>query len=154
MRPSSRPSNSRPVDRKPDSGDRLGLVVQLAAILFVCAAASGLYLLRGGGATFTGMWIVMGPPASAGLLFVGSTLLFPNLLAPGRIAFPLNVTLPIVYALLTRVSVVLWASPASAAFAPYDPMVPALIWSRTDALAVVALLQCAVLSAVVVAKSR
>lgn len=154
MQPPARPSNNRPVDRKPESGDRLSLVVQVAAILFACAAFSGLYLLRGGGATFPGIWIVMGPPASAALLFVGSTLLFPNLLAPGRIAFPLNITLPVVYALLTRVSVVLWVSPTSAAFAPFDPMMPALMWSRTDALAVVALLQCAVLSTLVVAKNR
>jgi len=137
------------------TGDRLSLLVQVAAFLFLCAAGTGYALIdRSLIRSSEEVAIFLGPPASAALLFVASGLGFPNLMSPGRLAFPLNLTLPVVFALLIRVSVILWASPSSAAFRTLDPLMPALSWAQAGPLAISALVQCAILSVFAVAANR
>lgn len=138
-----------------DRGDRISLVVQTAAILFLCAATAGYVLFdRAELHDLQRVAIFLGPPASAALLFVAAALGFPNLLAPGRIAFPLNLTLPIVFVLLIRVSVILWATQSSAVFRAFDPLIPALSWVGIGPLFVSAMLQCLVLSIIVIVGNR
>jgi len=91
---------------------------------------------------------MLGPVGSATLLFCVAGTARPGLLGgDGVVRFPLNLTLPLVYTVLTRLSVLLWASPEQSAFRPVDPLIPALFWAQPMALAAMCALQVAVLSA-------
>jgi len=150
----SQPKPDRP-PRRVERGDRLSFLVQTAALLFLCAAGAGYILVdRSLLRSPQEYAIFLGPPASASLLFVAAGVGFPHLLSPGRLAFPLNLTLPIVFPMLIRVSVILWASPSSAVFRAFDPLMPALSWTNAGPLALSALIQAIVLSVFVVAGNR
>ncbi len=138
-----------------EKADRFGFVVQTAALLFFCSGLGGAFVaMREEYKAFPALAIFLGPPAAGAVLFIGAVLGFPDLLGGGRIAFPMNLTLPIVFALLTRVALVVWASQSSAAFRPFDPIVPALVWQETTPLIAAALVQCAVLSGIAALAKR
>lgn len=128
-------------------GELLNLAAQLGAVLFLIAAVVGyLCLDRSQFNSWQDLAVLAGPVASASLLFVAAAMFAPGLLAPRRLAFPLNVTLPIVFAALVRASVVLWLSPQSAVFATQEALRPAMVWTRPFPLIYAAVAQCFVLS--------
>jgi hypothetical protein len=127
--------------------DRVGLIVRTAGWLFLSSAALGYFLLnRAEYPALRDYAVVLGPLASATLVYIAASLAIRDLHAPGRLVFPLNLTLPVVFTLLIRVSVILWASPSGPAFRTPDALLPALVWTNPLALALLALIQCALLT--------
>ncbi|AIE85043.1 hypothetical protein [Fimbriimonas ginsengisoli] len=131
-----------------DRGERVALIVRTACLLFATAVSVGFLLAdHREYRQLRDYAVLLGPIASATLIFIAVSLARPNLHAPGRLVFPLTITLPVVFVLLVRVSVVLWTSPEGSAFRASDALLPALAWTHPLRLAVLALTQCAVLTA-------
>jgi hypothetical protein len=87
------------------------LSVDVATILLLCALAVGLGHLWQQGEDRVGAFaIVAFVPVTATCLFIVASALVPDLLAGGRLRFPLNLTLPAVYLMLHLASTVLWTS--------------------------------------------
>lgn len=84
---------------------RLTFAVEVSAILYVAAAIVGIGLLyrshaliaAGGSSNTLAVIGVIAMPALAALLFIFSCVLFPGLVTPLRLKFPLNFTLPVVF---------------------------------------------------------
>jgi hypothetical protein len=129
-------------------GLRIARIARLAALQFFSGVLVGyLFLDRKTYAGAGAMLVATGPLASAVLLNASAIALVPRLL-PGRpLGSPTNFTMPVVFALLLRVSEILWTSPPSAAFRPPEPLLPALIWSKPLVLLALAGLQSAVMTA-------
>lgn len=127
--------------------NRLFLAVQLGAILFVCSAAFGVFqtsrLSPGNSLAYV---FVLGIPASATILFILLATLLPGLLAVQGIKFPLNVTLPVVFAALTLASVVFWTTPNLALINQVEIQTYGLIWKQPLQLGVAALAQMGILT--------
>ena len=124
------------------STQQIAVIFQSAAVLFGCAAAFGIARLqqlptREPGSTL----VVMALPISATLLFLLVAFLVPSLTATQRLAFPLNVTLPLVFGAMTVVSVVLWTTTGSALFQVPGVLRLAETWSHPFSLVVVAAAQ-------------
>ncbi|MBW7927311.1 MAG: hypothetical protein H3C58_04305 [Fimbriimonadaceae bacterium] len=85
-------------------------------------------------------------PVLAAMLMVGSALIVPNLFAPYRLAFPLNVTLPVVYAVLLVVSSSLMTHMPTALEQVPPILAPVLGWQQPQILLQVAAGQFVVLS--------
>jgi hypothetical protein len=87
---------------------RTVLVLECATVLLLCAGGTGLiHLWKTGPLTFqiasTGLLV----PAFTTILFLCVSLGIPDLYAVGRIRFPLNVTLPILYTAMLLLSMTL-----------------------------------------------
>jgi len=109
--------------------------MQTAVPMMVCGGVLGAALLdRTTFHTWRDFGVMLGPVASASLLFIAASLFAPSLVPSGRLVWPQNLTLPVVFAMLVRVSVILWASPPNAIFQPLDPLRPALVWTQPFAL--------------------
>jgi hypothetical protein len=93
--------------------------------------------------------ILTGPIFSSTLLGGVVLLCFPQAVPGGRVEFPLNVTMPVVFALFVRASVILWTSPQSAIFQPADPLRPALAWTSWPSLGWLAAAEFAVLTGII-----
>jgi hypothetical protein len=118
------------------------LVLQTALTLFAVAGAFGLVRLRQLGLSGREPTVVvLALPISATLLYVLIAFMVPSLLAPGRLRFPLNLTLPVVFVAMTLVSVVLWTTTGSAAFQVPEALQVARIWTQPSTLGVVAFAQ-------------
>lgn len=127
---------------KDRSRQEVALIVQTAATLFAVAAAFGLVRLRQMGLSGREPTVVvLALPISATLLYVLAAFTIPSLLATGRVRFPLNLTLPVVFIALTLVSVVLWTTTGSAAFQIPEALQVARLWTQPAILATVALAQ-------------
>ena len=123
------------------------LIVEISLWLFCTGAVLGYFLLdRKTFPAFRDYMIAIGPVATATLLYLGLSMALPDLHAPGRLGFPLNFTLPVVFVVLIRVAVILWASPSGSAFRAPDVLLPALVWTNYTALGVLLLIQIAILS--------
>jgi hypothetical protein len=127
---------------KDRSRQEVVLIVQTAATLFAVAATFGLVRLRQMGLSGREPTVVvLALPISATLLYVLAAFTLPGLLATGRVRFPLNLTLPVVFIALTLVSVVLWTTTGSAAFQIPEALQVARLWTQPGILATVALAQ-------------
>jgi|GEM_PF-2206498 len=123
------------------------LALTCAGVLYGVASAVGAGLLWTNGVRdVLSFMVVLGVAASATILFIVAGLTVPNLFAVGRIAFPLNLTLPVVYVLLLVVSVLLWTSTGSALVLVPEPLLPARLWAVPKVLGMTAVLQCVMLS--------
>ena len=131
------------------------LVLQTALTLFAVAAAFGLVRLRQLGLSGREPTVVvLALPISATLLYVLVAFIMPSLLAPGRLRFPLNLTLPMVFVAMTLVSVVLWTTTGSAAFQVPEALQVARIWMQMPTLATVAVVQALALTGLVLLQKR
>lgn len=127
--------------------NRLFLAIQLGAILFVCSASFGVFQTsRLAPANRLAYAFVLGIPASATLLFILLATVIPGILAVGGIKFPLNVTLPVLFAALTLASVVLWTTPNLALINQFEIQTYGLIWKQPLQLGVAALAQMGILT--------
>lgn len=130
-----------------------GFVFELTLLLFICAAAVGIWFVsRQPDANRSTYLVVVGLPVSAASLFAFSCFLVPDLVAPRRVVFPLPVTLPLVYSLLIIVSVVLWTTNGSSIVATDPTLNRAMLWSQPLPLGMTVALQCLVLSVVALKK--
>lgn len=131
------------------------LVLQTALTLFAVAAAFGFVRLRQLGLSGREPTVVvLALPISATLLYVLVAFMMPSLLAPGRLRFPLNLTLPTVFVAMTLVSVVLWTTTGSAAFQVPEALQVARIWTQAPTLATVAVAQALALTGLVLLQKR
>ena len=127
---------------KERSRQEVVLILQTAVTLFAVAAAFGLVRLRQLGLSGREPTVViLALPISATLLYVLAAFTLPSLLAPGRLRFPLNLTLPVVFVALNLVSVVLWTTTGSAAFQVPEALQVARVWTQVGTLATVAVAQ-------------
>lgn len=116
---------------------RLSLSLELAFVMFLCSAAvGGARTLRLPGSDTLSYAVALGVPAVAWLLLVLLACILPSLVAPGRLAFPLNFTLPIVFTALTFLVHGLVMRSGSTLTAPPDRLLPAVIWGQPGALLV------------------
>lgn len=124
------------------------LVLQTALTLFAVAGAFGFVRMRQLGLSGREPTVVvLALPVSATLLYVLAAFIMPSLLAPGRLRYPLNLTLPVVFVAMTLVSVVLWTTTGSAAFQVPEALQVARIWTQPSTLGVVAFAQVLTLTA-------
>jgi hypothetical protein len=108
--------------------------------MYVCAAAYGAYMVyRNVAVPKQVLGIVLFVPAFASILFLLVAMVFPNLLAPKRLVFPLNVTLPPVYGALVLLTVMLFTSTGNSLVVPYDKLRAATFWANPWVLVLVTL---------------
>ena len=136
-------------------GDRFSLACVCAFTMYACAAAYGAFFVYRSSAT-PGLYlgVILGLPALAAILFIFTAVLVPNLLAPRRLVFPLNLTLPPVYAAYVVLSVMLLTSTGSSLILPYDRIRAALFWTRPGILILVTLSQILCLSVLALFRSQ
>lgn len=138
-----------------EDGVPIGLVLATAALLLAIALGySFVYLDRSGVQDPASRLIVLGLPISAALLYVAIGIIVPGLFARRRLAFPLNVTLPIVYASLLVLSVLLWTSPGNALVAVNEVVRPARVWLTPYELVRLGLLQALALTVPIAFRRR
>lgn len=80
---------------------RLGFSMECAGLLYlVCMGIGLIRLWRMSSISLVSIVGILSAPAVASLVFVGVGAVLPNLLGPGKLTVPLNVTLPAVYTTL------------------------------------------------------
>lgn len=87
-------------------GKRLfGVSIEISFTLFAVCGLVALLFMNRTAADFRGTAIVIAVPAISSLALVVLTAILPGMLAPGRVAYPLNLTMPIVHAALMLVTI-------------------------------------------------
>lgn len=124
-------------------------VVPVASLLYICAAGYGLVRTRQMGLSgFLPTSVLISIPTTATALFLVASLLVPSLVVRSRVVFPLNLTLPVVFASMMLVSLVLWTESRTPLFAISEALRPARFWNSPGELLRVALIQAAALTLV------
>jgi hypothetical protein len=85
-------------------------------------------------------------PITACLAFIVIGLVVPSLFAVGRISFPLNITLPIVFAVLVRLFAMLWTYGPNPLVRFEVLLAATLIWQTWETTFIVLLAQVILLS--------
>lgn len=127
----------------------IDLILETSSVLFLCGTAFAVFsFITRGTASLIPLVIAASLPAAASLLLVIAGIMFPAIYAVRRLAFPLNITLPLMHcsmvfmlAELTRGSFGLERLP--------ELLVPALAWGDVRFLALACLGQVIVLSLMV-----
>lgn len=115
--------------------------------LTVVAFGFGVMRLRQAGVSFGPvMTVALAMPASATLLFGLVGIAVPGLFATKRLRFPLPLTLPLVYATLLVVSVVLWTTQARPLFSVPQALRIAGFWTEGQTLSILVVAQALTLS--------
>jgi hypothetical protein len=110
--------------------------------MFFCAAAIGIFHLRSAGVQDTPPYaFVLAVPFMTVLAFMFVSALVPSLYAPGRLVFPLTISLPIIYCLLLIVSAVLWSSSGNSLVRPNAALDVLAIWFSPTILLLLAVIQ-------------
>ncbi len=128
---------------------RLTLGLELSFTLFLCSAAIALvHTWKSGPGNLLSYSVVLSVPAFAwvGLVVLGCSV--PQLLSPGRLAFPLNLTLPAIYTALLLMVHALVMRTGNSIIAPSDRLLPAVMWGQPIFLAMSLLLGALALSAI------
>jgi hypothetical protein len=110
---------------------RLTLGLELSFTLFLCSAAIALlHTWKTGTSNLLSYSVVLSVPAFAwvGLVVLGCVV--PQLLSPGRLVFPLNLTLPAVYTALLLMIHALVMRTGNSIIAPSDRLLPAVMWGQ------------------------
>jgi hypothetical protein len=100
------------------------------------------------------MGIILGLPAVATALFLATAIAVPGLLAPKKLVFPLNLTLPLVFASYVVLTVMLLTSTGSSLIVPYDRLRVAMFWASPSVLILVTLSQVLCLTMLSMFKSQ
>lgn len=133
---------------------RLNLALETGIMLFVCAGAvAGTRLWKEGASDFLTFAVALSGPAVAAMLFVLLVFTMPALIAPGRIRFPLNVTLPIVYTLLIVMVAMLVLRVGSGLSLPNERLRPISVWSQWNIPLIALVAQVVALSAFAVLRN-
>jgi hypothetical protein len=105
-------------------------------LLFGCSGTLGAYRIwRQGANRITDYSVAIGIPATASVALIVAALIAPNLVAPGRLRFPLNLTLPIAYLPLMLASLVMWTTNRGSIQATPEVLLPARLWAEPGLLA-------------------
>jgi len=136
-------------------GSRFSLACTCGLVMYACAAGYGGYFLyRGSTSPGHYVGIILGLPALATVFFLLTAFNVPGLLAPGRLVFPLNITLPLVYAAFVVLTEMLLTSTGSSLIIPFDRMRVAALWATPEALLLVAFSQCLCLTGLAMLKAE
>jgi hypothetical protein len=136
-------------------GNRLALACTSALVLFACAAGYGGYFVyRGTPTPGHYLGVILGLPALATLLFLVAAFNVPGLLAPGRLVFPLNITLPLVFAAFVVLTEMLLTSTGSSLIIPVDRIRVATFWISPNVLVLVTFSQMVCLTALAKLKAE
>jgi hypothetical protein len=120
----------------------LSLSGMSGVIMFCCAAAVGAYHVRTSGIVGPLPYIfVIGVPCLTVLTFLFVSALVPKLYAPGRLVFPLTISLPIIFCLLLVVSAVLWSSTGNSLVRPNPALDVLAVWFSPTILVLLAAIQ-------------
>jgi hypothetical protein len=140
------------------ASDRFALAMECAVILFLCAAIPGAFWVwRHGGQGMLAYSPAVGLPGGAALIFIAVGVTVSGLFAVDRIAFPLNVTLPIVFTTLLLATHAIWTqitTRGSSIAALPEGLREADVWAHPGLLGLTVFLQFAALSGVAVLKRR
>jgi len=98
--------------------------------------------------------VILGIPAFATILFLLTAFRVSGLLAPGRIAYPLNITLPPVFAAYLVLTVLLLTSTGSSLIIPFDRLKAAMFWISPTVLGLVTFSQFLCLTALTKLKAE
>jgi len=141
--------------KESEKGSRFYLACLCGMTMYACAAGYGGYVVLRSSST-PGMYIgiVLGLPAVATALFLVTSLAVPSLLAPRRLVFPLNVTLPPVFAAFLLLTVMLLTSTGNSLILPYDRLRAAMFWASPSVLVLVTLSQVLCLTVLAMLKSQ
>lgn len=135
-------------DSGPPVRGRFRLAVTCAITMYACAAVYGAYFVFTGSSRPTHfLAIVLGLPAIAACLFILTAANVPGLLAPGRLVFPLNLTLPPVFAAFLILLVLLLTKTDSGLIVPFEKLRAVQFWTSKEVLTVVTLSQIICLTA-------
>jgi len=133
---------------EPLVGDRFSTACTCGLIMYACAAGYGAYfVIRSTSTPSMYLGVILGLPAVATVLFLLTSFAVPSLLAPRRMAFPLNLTLPFVYAAFVVLTVMLLTSTGSSLIIPFDRLRAAEFWKQPAVLALVTFSQIVCLTA-------
>ncbi len=126
------------------------LAIACAGVLFFCSAAIVVFQLWQAGPQSTVRYgVALGVPFAATGFFLGTCVLVPNVLAVGKLRFPLNITLPLIFAALVLLVVTLWTSTGNSLVAGPEILRTAKIWLSPSLLAEMVLFQGALLSLII-----
>jgi len=110
---------------------RLSFAIECAGALYItCAIIAIVTLWRASSISILPLLGTLAAPAVAALIFVLVAILIPNLTRPGRLLFPLNVTLPFLYCAFLLVILILGPGSEPEILRLRDIMEWALIWAR------------------------
>ena len=142
-------------DKVTEQGNRFSLACTCGLTMYACAAGyGGYFVFRGSSSPTQYLGVILGLPAVATILFLLTAFNIPGLLAPGRIAFPLNLTLPPVFAAYVVLTVMLLTSTGSSLIIPFDRLRVALFWTSPAVLILVTLSQILCLTALTKLKAE
>ncbi len=111
-------------------------------VLFFCAAGLGAFHVRSlGPVGLLPYAFVLAVPFLTVVSFMFVSALAPKLYAPGRLVFPLTVSLPIIYCLLLVVSTMLWSSTGNSLVRTNPALDVLAIWFSPTVLALLAIIQ-------------
>jgi magnesium-transporting ATPase (P-type) len=105
-----------------------------------------LYEVIGGEAELSRLLFQLVPPLTAALAIIPLVRVLPDLIPPGELRFPLNLTMPIVHNILILVSVALAATRRAVILHPPEPIEWIAVWARAELLGLNILLHTGVLT--------
>jgi hypothetical protein len=124
----------------------IDLILETSSALFICGAAFAVIsLFIRGIHDLTGLVVATSLPAAASLLLLIAALLAPGIYAVRRLAFPLNVTLPLIHGSM----IFMLAELTKGSFGMEQPpskLMPALAWDSLPFLALSVAFQIVLLS--------
>lgn len=133
---------------------RVGVAIQASFALFLVSSLVALYFLRREPDMKPAIFmLVLSVPAIASLALVALIAAVDALLPAERLAFPTNLTLPIVHVALMAVLIKLMATTPNALEAVPDQFSPALIWQHWNVLAVCGFGELLILSLMLLSKA-
>ena len=121
---------------------RMSLASRCALPMYACSAGYGGYVVFKDSSTpGSYLGIILGLPAIAMALMVILTATVPDLLAPQKLVFPLNITLPLVFSSLLLLTVLLLTSTGSSLIIAHDRLRVAMFWANPTVIFLVTLSQ-------------
>jgi hypothetical protein len=100
-------------------------------MLLLCAVLIGAFRLYQEG--FSGVLpylVVLAVPFTAMAMLLGLALAVPSLTEIGRLAFPINLTFPLVFNALMLLAVTLWTQSSGSLVATHEILRPAKVWAE------------------------
>jgi hypothetical protein len=139
---------------KRESRQRFSLSLSCGLTMFACAAGYGGYFAwLNPNHISSPAGVLLGVPAVGAVAFVLAAEVFPNVLAPRRLCFPLTVTLPFVFNAFIFLISILLTNTGNSLIAPYEQLSEARFWQMPGVLCLLTFSQIVCLSALAALKS-
>ena len=130
------------------------LILESSSALFICGAAfSVISLYLQGERSVVALVVATSLPAAASLLLLVVALLIPGVYAVGKLAFPLNITLPIIHSSMVYMLAELTRG-SFGVLRPPPQLEAALRWDNIGFLGMCVIFQILLLSALIAMRSN